>query len=190
MRAEERHPTRKTRRPTRPLALAAALLAVGVTGACQGNEIENVLARVPWFTNMRHQPSVGALEERPRTPPEGAVAVDAGLPLMATPAEYDAVTNPVAADEASLARGEELYVIFCLVCHGPEGQGGGYIEGPFPAGLIPQLTAESAVGRSDGYIFGMMAAGRGLMPNYRRIPEGDRWHLVNYVRQLQAEGEQ
>ena len=172
--------------------LAAALFTVAAAAvACEGNEIENVLARVPWFTSMRHQPAVGALEEQPRTPPEGVVAVDAGLPLMATPAEYDTVTNPTAADEASLARGEELYVIFCLVCHGPEGQGGGYIEGPFPAGLIAQLTAESARSRSDGYIFGMMAAGRGLMPNYRRIPQNDRWHVVNYVRQLQAQaGEQ
>ena len=178
------------KRPNRHLVLAAALLVVGATAACQGDEIENVLSRVPWFTNMRNQPSVGALEERPRTPPEGTVAVDAGLPTFPLVADYDTVSNPTAADEASLARGQELYDIFCLVCHGPEGEGGGYIEGPFPAGLIPQLTAESARNRSDGYLYGMMAAGRGLMPNYRRIPEANRWHIVNYVRQLQAEAEQ
>lgn len=166
--------------------LAAAILAATASVACQGDEIENALALVPWFTNMRDQPSVGALEERPRTPPEGTVAVDAGIPLMATPDAYDTLTNPVEADDASLARGQELYDIFCAVCHGPEGSGGGNIEGPFPAGLIRQLTAEPARELSDGYLFGMMDAGRGLMPNYRRIPETDRWHIVNYVRELQA----
>ena len=33
----------------------------------------------------------------------------------------------------------------------------------------------------------MIGNGRGLMPAYRRIPAMDRWYLVAYVRQLQAE---
>jgi hypothetical protein len=41
-------------------------------------------------------------------------------------------------------------------------------------------------GRSDGYIFGMIRNGRGLMPPYNRIEEMDRWDVVNYVRALQG----
>jgi hypothetical protein len=40
--------------------------------------------------------------------------------------------------------------------------------------------------RSDGYLFGMMRNGRGLMPTYNRIEETDRWDVVNYLRALQS----
>jgi mono/diheme cytochrome c family protein len=123
-------------------------------------------------------------------PPEGTVAVGAGVPLADLPDDYRDVPNPVPATEASLERGKDRYDIFCSVCHGPEGQGGGSIEGPFPRGLINNLTTERAREYRDGYLFGMMSAGRGLMPNYRRIPQVDRWHIVNYVRQLQRSAEQ
>ena len=39
---------------------------------------------------------------------------------------------------------------------------------------------------SDQYIYAMIRVGRGLMPEYgSRITHFDRWHVVNYVRQLQ-----
>ncbi len=40
--------------------------------------------------------------------------------------------------------------------------------------------------RTDGYIWGMIRNGRGLMPTYNRIEELDRWDVVNYVRGLQG----
>ena len=43
-------------------------------------------------------------------------------------------------------------------------------------------------GRTDGYIFGMIRNGRGLMPPYNRIEEADRWDVVNYLRALQSGG--
>jgi hypothetical protein len=41
---------------------------------------------------------------------------------------------------------------------------------------------------TDGYIFGMIRNGRGLMPSYNRIEELDRWDLINYLRTLQGKG--
>ena len=41
-------------------------------------------------------------------------------------------------------------------------------------------------GRTDGYLYGMIRNGRGLMPNYVRIEDADRWDVVNYVRALQG----
>jgi hypothetical protein len=51
--------------------------------------------------------------------------------------------------------------------------------------LVDPLT----VGRSDGYIYGMIRVARGgLMPPYgARIPHDERWFIVNYVRYLQQE---
>ena len=58
-------------------------------------------------------------------------------------------------------------------------------QGPF-AGIFPLVTAMS---RSDGYIYNIIRQGAGRMPNYRRIPAEDRWHIVNYTRYLQKGGQ-
>ena len=166
-----------------PVALLLAAIALG---GCRGTEIEDLIGKVEWFSNMRDQASILPFEESPRHLPEGTRTVDAGIPLMETPEDYAGIVNPVPVSDASLARGRELYDIFCAVCHGPQGRGGGRVEGPFPAGLIPQLGTQRARDFSDGYLFGIMSTGRGLMPTYRRVPQADRWHIVNYVRQLQS----
>ena len=88
----------------------------------------------------------------------------------------------------SLARGKQVYERVCIVCHGPDGAGTtGYIFEVFPAMAVYPLGGETAMGRSDGYIYGMIRVGRGLMPAYgHQIGHYDRWHVVNYVRQLQG----
>jgi hypothetical protein len=95
-----------------------------------------------------------------------------------------ALRNPTTADSASLANGHKYYVINCAVCHGMTGAGDGsatkYGVFPFP------LASGPALGRTDGYIFGMIRNGRGNMPPYNRIEEKDRWDVVNYVRALQG----
>jgi hypothetical protein len=48
------------------------------------------------------------------------------------------------------------------------------------------LITDVTRGRSDGYVFGMIRNGRGLMPTYNRIEEADRWDVVNYLRALQG----
>jgi hypothetical protein len=50
------------------------------------------------------------------------------------------------------------------------------------------LMTDITRGRTDGYIFGMIRNGRGLMPPYNRIEEADRWDVVNYLRALQSGG--
>ncbi len=168
----------------RPLAVFAAIAALAVAG-CRGTEIEDAVGKVSWFSNMRDQVAVEPYEEAPRMPPEGTVPAGAAVPLFALPDDYDSIANPIPATPESLELGKEVYDILCSVCHGPEGRGGGSIEGPYPRGLINMLVTDRARGYTDGYLFGMISAGRGLMPNYRRLPQAERWHIVNYVRELQ-----
>jgi mono/diheme cytochrome c family protein len=94
------------------------------------------------------------------------------------------IPNPVEATEASLAAGRMQWQINCAVCHGDnaDGQGSATRFG-FPA---ISLQIDAAKARTDGYIFGMIRNGRGLMPPYNRIEERDRWDLVNYLRALQG----
>jgi mono/diheme cytochrome c family protein len=96
--------------------------------------------------------------------------------------------NPVPSDEESLARGEEMYNRYCIVCHGPVGIGAeAYIVEKWPALVAYNLAGETVQGYPDSYIYGMIRVGRGLMPQYgHQITHFDRWNIVNYVRQLQA----
>lgn len=94
--------------------------------------------------------------------------------------------NPVEATTESLDRGQELFLRFCAPCHGPDGVGAsGYIV---PAGYVPYpLISDRVLAFTDGYIYGMIRMGRGLMPAYgHRISHFDRWNVVNYLRVLQG----
>lgn len=104
----------------------------------------------------------------------------------------DALVNPVAADQASLARGRVVFNRYCAVCHGLTGSSA---DAPIasapsigPLMQIWNLTSGTAPALTDGYIYGMIRVGRSAMPAYgARIPHFDRWHVVNYVRELQAQ---
>jgi hypothetical protein len=85
-----------------------------------------------------------------------------------------------------VSAGRIQYQINCAVCHGPLGKGDGVVMkyGMYP----PQIgTPQSpSAGYTDGYIFGIIRNGRGLMPSYNRIEDADRWSIVNYLRSLQG----
>jgi hypothetical protein len=94
------------------------------------------------------------------------------------------VPNPHAASRESLDNGRKYYQINCAVCHGVAGKGdGAAVRFGVPA---PNLLGPVTRGRTDGYLYGMIRNGRGLMPNYVRIEDDDRWDVVNYVRSLQG----
>ncbi len=111
-----------------------------------------------------------------------------GLLLGTAPATIDSlagIANPVAGHARRRSRaGRMHFQINCAVCHGDNADGmGTATRFGFPAiNLLTDLTK----GRTDGYIFGMIRNGRGLMPSYNRIEERDRWDVVNYVRALQG----
>ncbi len=94
------------------------------------------------------------------------------------------VTNPVPPTDSSLALGRRYFQINCAACHGDDGQGAKTIVAQY--GLAINIVGDGTKARSDGYIYGMIRNGRGLMPSYNRIEEQDRWHVVNYVRGLQG----
>ena len=158
------------------------------------------LASCSWFTDFKEQPKIDPWDARPdsgppRGQPQGSVSVYGSVaPEFAYPRTSLAIdmmsplSNPVAADSASVNRGRMYYQINCSVCHGPLGMGNGSVVkyGVYPPSIGSGSPA--AMQRTDGYIFGIIRNGRNLMPSYNRIEEGDRWDIVNYIRSLQGKG--
>ena len=151
-----------------------------------------------WFTDFKQQPKVDPWESTsdsvpPRGQPQGSVPVTGALvpswqvsykPMPATVDSMSGLANPTAPDARSLINGRKYYAINCAPCHGDKGDGQGPVSklGMVPISLLSPVTQ----GRTDGYIWGMIRNGRGMMPSYDRIEEMDRWDVVNYVRGLQG----
>lgn len=170
---------------------AILLLAPGIlgSGGCE------------WFTDFKRQPSLSTWE-----PVKDTLTPSRGNPQMSVPVTGMAVAgfqvsyspfpgtidsmspipNPQPASPASLMNGRKYYSINCAVCHGDAAMG----DGPATKYGMPGINLVSDVtkARTDGYIFGMIRNGRGLMPTYNRIEEPDRWDVVNYLRALQGRG--
>jgi mono/diheme cytochrome c family protein len=168
------------------LRAAALLLAVAAAG-CE------------WFTDFKRQPSiqtwqvVGDSTIPSRTNPQHSVPITgmtvtgyqvSYMPLPAVVDSMSGVANPVAADARSLDMGHKYYQINCAVCHGDRGMGDGPAVRYGMVGI--NIVGDMTRARSDGYLWGLIRNGRGLMPSYARIEEERRWDVVNYLRALQS----
>jgi mono/diheme cytochrome c family protein len=159
-----------------------------------------------WFTDFKNQPKIEPWEplsqeegdtlRAPRGQPQYSVPVTgtfvAGYQISynALPNVIDSIAavavNPTAPSPASLLNGRKYYQINCAVCHGDTGAGNGPTTQQGYGMPAISIVTDLTKGRSDGYIYGMLRNGRGLMPTYNRIEEMDRWDVVNYVRALQG----
>lgn len=153
-----------------------------------------------WFTDFRQQPKIDPWESSndsipPRGNPQYSVSIygssapgfeyaRANLPADIT--AMASIPNPTPADSGSVNRGRIQFQINCAPCHGPLGMGNGpvikYGMPPIPIGA----GSAAADKYTDGYIFGMIRNGRGMMPTYNRIEEMDRWDIINYLRSIQG----
>jgi mono/diheme cytochrome c family protein len=182
MTCSERSPTSRRNHGWRQrLPRALALLVVVGAAAC-----DDQLKYIPIFSSMAEQPSLEAYERPALEPPPGAVAL--GSERTWTLLESDSLVSPLASGDVDLELGGEQFQIFCSVCHASDARGKGPVVGPNRIPDIPTLDLHSEQARAytDGYIWGMITNGRGLMPSYRRIPASVRWQVVAYVRALQA----
>ena len=141
------------------------------------------IIKIEWPSFMEIQPSYRPMEN-PLPPPERSIPIEGpiAIPGMGAP------ENPTAADDASIARGKELFAINCQMCHGVTGEGTGPIA-PFLINFKPaNLTSDVVQSKSDGSIFLTISNGlEGRMPPLNEnltVPE--RWDVVNFVRTLKA----
>ena len=97
------------------------------------------------------------------------------------------LVNPVASSTESVKRGEKVYSIFCINCHGATGDGNGHL---YKSGLYPikpkPLIGGAADLLKDGEIYHTITLGFGSMGAHgSQIRPEERWMVINYIRKLQ-----
>lgn len=154
---------------------------------------------VEYFPDMAHGYDYKTWSENPamedgrtmREPVEGTV------PRHRQPYPYTAdfegremaglqLFNPLTINEKTLEEGKELYRIFCLQCHGVEGDGQGILHTSGKYVIPPtSLLEERIVEQPSGETFHVISAGWGVMGAHASLitPE-QRWKIVAFVEQI------
>ncbi len=172
-----------------------------------------------YYLNTWDEESVKPLKElsMPRTPVNGtiprgyagsassdsghsvAVPVNGSVPYYYgnTDAELaramaEIIDNPYPITEAGLARGKELYNIFCGICHGDKGDGNGWLvdeknpDAKYPAAPANFLQ-DTFYNSSNGRYYHAIMYGKGVMGGYAdKISYEERWQVIHYIHALQA----
>ena len=141
--------------------------------------------KIEWVTFMEVQPSFDA-QEQPLPVPALSIPVDgpAFIPNMGAP------ENPVVADEISISRGETLFKLNCVMCHGETAEGNGPVSALL-ANKPANLTLDVTQSKSDGSLFLTLTNGvtDRMPPMVENLTVRDRWDVVNYIRTLSATGQ-
>ena len=142
------------------------------------------IIKIEWPSFMEIQPSYRPMEN-PLPVPTRSIPIDGpvAIPGMLPP------ENPIEADEASIARGAQLYDIHCKQCHGQLFDGNGPIAPFLLNGKPADLTSPIVQSKSDGSLFMAITNGvDGKMPPMNEnLLVSDRWDLVNFIRTLTIE---
>jgi mono/diheme cytochrome c family protein len=98
--------------------------------------------------------------------------------------------NPFPITKAGLAQGQELYNIYCGICHGGAGGGDGYLVrdngGKYPAQPANLLDSQF-VYSSNGRMYHAIMYGKNAMGSYAdKLSYEERWQVIHYIRLLQA----
>lgn len=126
-----------------------------------------------------------------RNPVEGTIALGE-TPFLYEKTPEDRIragkelVDPFEVNEKNLARGKEVFQIFCKDCHGDNGDGKGYM---YTSGKYPyppaNLLSEKMMKAPEGEIFHVVTLGFGVMPKHGpQIRPEDRWKVAMYVKNV------
>jgi mono/diheme cytochrome c family protein len=98
--------------------------------------------------------------------------------------------NPFPITDAGIAKGKELYNIYCGICHGEKADGGGYLVrddgGKYPA-QPANLVDSQFVFSTNGRFYHGIVYGKNAMGGYSdKLSFEERWQVIHYIRSLQA----
>lgn len=139
---------------------------------------------MPWSKDMFDQPTGKPQKDLPPPAPEGIVSTAGKLKEIKNRGGAAGLLNQIKPTVQSIERGRHFFNIYCTPCHGAGGKGDGTVGKKF----VPptDLTSEYVQKKPDGDIFYTITyGGLAVMPGYGdAIPPEDRWHLINYIKNV------
>ncbi|MCY7377155.1 MAG: cytochrome c [Pyrinomonadaceae bacterium] len=123
--------------------------------------------------------------QTPAPNPAATPAIDASGNTLMTDFSGLVSDFPVPVTKELLDRGEQRYKVFCIVCHGPVGNGDGMIV---RRGFSkpPTYNDDRLRNAPVGHFYNVITNGQGKMSGYAsQVPPADRWAIVAYIRTLQ-----
>jgi len=95
--------------------------------------------------------------------------------------------NPVVYTEENLAKGKELYGLYCAICHGKKGNGKGWLVQQEKILGVPSY-ADQGRAITEGSVYHVMYYGINTMGSYAsQMSEEELWQVDLYVMKLKAE---
>ncbi len=131
-------------------------------------------------------------EQSAMLPPEGTIARGYSLfDYVNTNEDFERakleLMSPLDSSQVNLAKGKELYDIYCGICHGNKGDGQGNLV---KREKILGIPSYDDVGRSItvGGIYHTIYYGKNTMGSYvNQLREEERWQVVAYVLKLKED---
>ena len=99
----------------------------------------------------------------------------------------ESLKSPLDSTQVDLARGKELYDIYCGICHGNKGKGQGKLVKREKILGVPSY-ADAGRAITEGSIYHTVYYGKNAMGSYANlINEEERWQVIAYVMKLKAD---
>lgn len=116
----------------------------------------------------------------------GTTGLDAkGQPLYGRGFPKQGTDGQPVLSEDRMARGRQMFNLYCAVCHGAAGDGQG-ITRAYGMNATANLHEERFRSMPEGEIFNTITNGKNTMLSYGpRIAPDDRWAIILYLRALQ-----
>ena len=147
------------------------------------DQVENTIARGHLYDNKAFY--TGKIDNpNPNAAPQTGTDAKGNTVVTSFPNDVDAFPVPVTKE--LIDRGQERFNIYCIVCHGPLGNGDGMVvRRGFPN--PPTYHDDRLRNAPVGHFFDVITNGWGKMNSYAfQVPAADRWAIVAYIRALQA----
>ena len=137
---------------------------------------------------MRQTPGVRAYEQPLLIMETGVVPVSGGEALLRVADGKKLKSPPANNDQEIIAVGQNGYINYCAMCHGPNYDGKGTVGQSF-APLPPDLRSARIQEQAEGQLFQHISygvGGSGRQPAlHSTIQIDNRWAIVAYIRALQ-----
>ncbi len=135
------------------------------------------------YARMKEQEAIRTYQEKLPEMPRKTVPLVGGVQEIKD-MDPGKMKNPLPQDQASLQRGRDGYGYYCVMCHGPKGDGQGTVGQSFSP-LPTDLRGSPVQNQNDGRLFFTITFGFRRHPSLGfMVAEEDRWAIIYYIRSL------